>query len=78
MKVIRDVISGANVWQVGMDVRVKFGDYRSNSSRDIRLSHFARTTMTTTMTQDPTTIAAFCLKTVYREPSALDSERVDV
>ena len=30
----KDVISGAHVEQVGMDVRVKSGDSRSNRSRD--------------------------------------------
>ena len=42
-----DVISGANVEQVGLNVHVKFGDSRSNRSRDIRLPHFVRTTTTT-------------------------------
>ena len=31
----------------GVKVRVKFGDSRSNHSRDIRLPHFVRTTATT-------------------------------
>ena len=35
-----DVISGADVEQVGMNVLIKFGDFRSNRSRDIRLPHF--------------------------------------
>ena len=35
-EVVSDVISGANVGQVGMDVPVKFGD----RARDIRLPHF--------------------------------------
>ena len=34
------VISGVVVEQVGVDVRVKFGDFRSNRSRDIRAAHF--------------------------------------
>ena len=34
-EVVSDVISGANVGQVDMDVLVKFGDSRSNRSRDI-------------------------------------------
>ena len=34
-EVVGDVISGANVGQVGVDVPVKFGDSSSNSSRDI-------------------------------------------
>ena len=36
LEVVRDVISSANVGQVGMDVPVKFGDSRSNTSLDIR------------------------------------------
>ena len=36
-----DVISSANVGQVGMDALVKIGDSRSNRSRDKRESHFA-------------------------------------
>ena len=47
-EVVRDVISGPNVGWVGMDVPVKFGDSRSNRSRDIRLSHFVLTTTTAT------------------------------
>ena len=35
-----DVISGANVGHVGVDAPVKFGNYKSNCSRDIRLPHF--------------------------------------
>ena len=35
-----DVISGVGVEQVGMKVRVKFGDSMSNRYRDIRLPHF--------------------------------------
>ena len=35
-----DVISGADVQQVGVDALVKLRDSRSNYSRDIRLSHF--------------------------------------
>ena len=46
----RDVISGANVAQIGMDVPVKLGDSGSNCSRDIRLPHFVRTTTPTTTT----------------------------
>ena len=37
---VSDVISGANVGQVGVDVPVKFGDSSQNSSRDTRLPHF--------------------------------------
>ena len=33
-----DVISGVAVEYVGMDVRVSFGDSRSNGFRDIRLA----------------------------------------
>ena len=40
-EVVHDIISGANVGRVGMDVPVKFGDSRSNRSRDIRLPYFA-------------------------------------
>ena len=36
--VFSDVISFLAVDQVGMDVRIKFGDSRSNRSRDIRAS----------------------------------------
>ena len=39
-EVASDVISGVDVEQVGMNTRVKFGDSRSNRSRDIRLPHF--------------------------------------
>ena len=35
-----DVISGVIVDQTGMDVPVKFGDPRSNRSRDIRAAYF--------------------------------------
>ena len=35
-----DVISGVVVDPYGMKLCVKFGDPRSNGSRDIRLSHF--------------------------------------
>ena len=34
------VISSAFVGQVGVDVHVKFGDSRSNGSRDIRAADF--------------------------------------
>ena len=37
---VSDVISGVDVEQGGMNVHVKFGDSRSNCSRDIRLPHF--------------------------------------
>ena len=67
-EVVRDVVSGANVGQAGEDVPVKFGDSRSNNSRDIRLPHFVRTTTTTTTTQvdgphDNGAKRRFCLKT---------------
>ena len=39
-----DVISGQAVDIVGVDVPVKFGDSRSNRSRDIRQPHFVLTT----------------------------------
>ena len=39
-----DVTSGVDVEQGGMNVHLKFGDFRSNRSRDIRLPHFALTT----------------------------------
>ena len=35
-----DVISAVVIDQTGMKVRVKFGDSRSNRSRNIRLPHF--------------------------------------
>ena len=35
-EVVSDVISGANVGQVGMDVPVKLGDSSSTGSRDIQ------------------------------------------
>ena len=39
--VINDVICGVVVHQIGMDVRAKFGDSRSNRSWDIRAAaHF--------------------------------------
>ena len=40
LEVSSDVISGMDVEQVGMNVRVKSGDSRSNRARDIRLPHF--------------------------------------
>ena len=42
-EVVRGVISG-ELGQVGMDVPVKFGDSRSNCSRDIRLPQFIKPT----------------------------------
>ena len=48
LEVASDVISGKDEEQVGMNVPVKFGDSRSNRSRDMRLPHFVRTTATTT------------------------------
>ena len=42
--VVNDVISGLDVEQVGVNDPVKFGDFWSNRSRDIRLPHFVRTT----------------------------------
>ena len=41
-----DVISSVIVDPTGVKVRVKFGDSRSNRSRDIRLPHFVHTTTT--------------------------------
>ena len=44
-----DVISGATLDSVGMDVPAEFGDARSNGSRDIRAADFVlieRTNMT--------------------------------
>ena len=38
-EVVSDVVSGANVGQVGMDVHAKFCDSGSNGSQDIRLPH---------------------------------------
>ena len=49
-EVVSDVIYGVVVEPAGVKVRVKFGDSRSNSSRDIRLPHFVRPTTTTTTT----------------------------
>ena len=40
LEVVKDVISGAYVRQVGTDALAKFGDSRSNCSRDIELPHF--------------------------------------
>ena len=37
LEVASDVISGVDVERGGMNVQVKFGDFRSNRSRDIRL-----------------------------------------
>ena len=39
-EVASDVMSGMDVEQVGMNGHVKFGDFRSNRSRDTRLPHF--------------------------------------
>ena len=39
-EVVSDVIYGADVEQVNVNVRVKLGDSRSNRSREIRLPHF--------------------------------------
>ena len=39
-EVVNDVISCVAVEFVGVDVRVTFGDSRSNGSPDIRLPHF--------------------------------------
>ena len=60
-EVVIDVISGAVVDPTGVKVRVKFGDSRSNRSRDIRLPNFVRT-VTTTPVDRPNDKAAFCLK----------------
>ena len=38
--VVSDVICGTAVGCVSMDVRLNFGDYRSNRSRDIRAAQF--------------------------------------
>ena len=62
----------------GVKVRVKFAEFRSNRSRDIRLGHFVRTTTTTAATQVDGPYdnrakrrqPAFCLKTV--ENAAFD------
>ena len=68
-EVASGVISGVDVEHVGMNIHVKFGDFRSNCSRDIPLPHFVRTTTTTTT---PVYVGlrirakhrkAFCLKT---------------
>ena len=39
-EVASDVIFGVDAEKVGMNVRVKFRDFRSNHSRDIRRPHF--------------------------------------
>ena len=39
-EVVSDVISCANVEQIGNNVPIKFGDFRLNRSLDIRLPHF--------------------------------------
>ena len=39
-----DVTSGVDVEQAGMNVRLNFGEFRSNRSRDIRLPHCVLTT----------------------------------
>ena len=39
-EVASDVVSGVDEEQFGMNVHVKFVDFRSNRSRDIRLPHF--------------------------------------
>ena len=39
-EVANDVVSGEAVELVGVDVRVKFGDSRSNRYRYIRAAHF--------------------------------------
>ena len=39
-EVTGNVISGRTVEWVGRDVSVKFGDPRSNPSKDIRVAHF--------------------------------------
>ena len=43
-----DVISGVTVYYVGVDVRVKFGDSRSNVYRDIRWADFVSNERTNT------------------------------
>ena len=42
-----DLLAGPDVEQVGLDVCIKFGDSRSNHSRDIRLSLYDVRTTTT-------------------------------
>ena len=42
-----DVVSGMAVQYVSVDVCVKYGDSRSNRSRDIRLPHFVTDKRTT-------------------------------
>ena len=39
-EVVNDVISGVGVDNIGTDVRMKFGDSRSNGFRDIRGANF--------------------------------------
>ena len=45
-EVDNDVISSVTVDYVGLDVRVKFGDSRSNGSRNIRGADFASSELT--------------------------------
>ena len=57
-EVAGDVMSGAALVYVGVDVPTKFGDSRSSRSRDIRLPHF--------VTDDEAHLA-FCLKNTKKD-----------
>ena len=66
LEVVSDVISGMVVDPTGVKVPVKFGDSRSNRSRDIRLPHFVTNDSDsgrwTYDNRAKRRIAAFCLK----------------
>ena len=57
-EVVNDIISSVTIEYVDVDVRAKFGDSRSNRSRDIRVAHFLmdddeRTTVTLAKNAQP-------------------------
>ena len=52
LEVVSDVISGVNVEHARVDVSAKFGDSRSDRSRDVRLPHFVTDDGRTTMPVD--------------------------
>ena len=59
-----DVTSGMDVAQGGMNVHLKFGDFRSIRSRDIRLPHFVTKTPADAghHIRAKRRLTAFCLK----------------
>ena len=65
-EVAGDVVSGAVIDPVGLDVPAKFGDSRSNHSRDIPTAHFVmderRGRWTHVITLRQNVILAFCVK----------------